>query len=48
MNKALLYSTGNPTQYSLITYKGKESEKEQIYACFICMFYMHVIYIYIL
>ena len=30
-SKDLLYSTGNSTQYSLITYKGKESEKEQIY-----------------
>ena len=27
-NKDLLYSTGNYTQYSVITYKGKESEKE--------------------
>ena len=27
----LLYSTGNSTQYSVITYLGKESEKEWIY-----------------
>ena len=27
-NKDLLYSTGNYTQYFVITYKGKESEKE--------------------
>ena len=27
----LLYSTGNYTQYFVITYKGKESEKEYIY-----------------
>ena len=27
----LRYSTGNFTQYSVITYMGKESEKEQIY-----------------
>ena len=27
-NKDLLYSTGNDTQYFVITYKGKESEKE--------------------
>ena len=27
-NKDLLYSTGNSTQYLVITYKGKESEKE--------------------
>ena len=30
-NKNLLYSTGNSTQYSVITYTGKESEKEWIY-----------------
>ena len=28
-NKVLLYSTGNSTQYFIITYKGKESEKQQ-------------------
>ena len=27
-NRDLLYSTGNFTQYSVIIYKGKESEKE--------------------
>ena len=31
INKDLLYSTGNSTQYSVITLMGKESEKEQIY-----------------
>ena len=31
INKDLLYSTENSTQYSVITYMGKESEKEQIY-----------------
>ena len=31
INKDLLYSTGNSTQYSVITYIGKESEKEWIY-----------------
>ena len=30
-SKDLLYSTGNYTQYFVITYKGKESEKE--YMC---------------
>ena len=30
-NKDLLYSTGNSTQYSVITYMGKESEKEWMY-----------------
>ena len=27
----LMYSTENSTQYSLITYMGKESEKEWVY-----------------
>ena len=31
IDKDLLYSTGNSTQYSVITYMGKESEKEWIY-----------------
>ena len=26
-NKSLLYSIGNPTQFSVVTYIGKESEK---------------------
>ena len=30
-NKDLLYSTGHSIQYSVITYLGKESEKEWIY-----------------
>ena len=30
-SKDLLYSTGNYTQYFVITYKGKESEKEWIH-----------------
>ena len=29
-NEDLLYITGNCTQYFIITYKGKESEKEYI------------------
>ena len=28
INKDLLYSTGNYTQYFVITYKGKDFEKE--------------------
>ena len=32
-NKDLLYSTENSTQYSLITYVGKESEKKNGYMC---------------
>ena len=32
-NKDLPYSTGNNTQYLVITYNGKESEKEYIYVC---------------
>ena len=30
-NMDLLYSTGNSTQYSLMTYMEKESKKERIY-----------------
>ena len=30
-NRNLLYSTENPTQYSVMTYMGKESKKEWIY-----------------
>ena len=33
INKDLLYSTGNSTQYSVITYVGKETEKEWMYVC---------------
>ena len=29
--QGLLYSTGNSTQYSVMTYMGKESGKEWIY-----------------
>ena len=36
-NKDLLYSTGNYIQYLVITYNGKESEKEYIYI-YICMY----------
>ena len=31
INRDLLYSTGKSTQYFVITYMGKESEKEWIY-----------------
>ena len=31
VNKDILYSTGNSTQYSVITHVRKESEKELIY-----------------
>ena len=30
-SEILLYSTGNSTQYSVVTYMGKESEQEWIY-----------------
>ena len=30
-SKFLLYSTGNCTQYFVKTYKGKESEKEELW-----------------
>ena len=29
--KDLLYSTGNSSQYSVMTYMGKESKKEWVY-----------------
>ena len=38
-NKDLQYSTRNYTQNFVITYKGKESEKEYIYILFI---YTHI------
>ena len=41
-NKDLLYSTGNYTQYLVITYKGKESEKE-----YMCIYIYVCLYIYI-
>ena len=31
INKDLLYSTGNSTQYSLMVYMGKEPKKEWVY-----------------
>ena len=34
-NKDLLYSTGNSTQYSVITYMGKESENGCVYVYYI-------------
>ena len=37
-NKDLPYRTGNYTQYFVITYKGKESEKASIYlSIWICI-----------
>ena len=30
INKDLLYSTGNCTQYSVMTYMGKDSKKEWV------------------
>ena len=33
INKDLLYSTGNPTQYSVTTYMGKEPEKKNSCIC---------------
>jgi len=33
INKDLLYSTGNSTQYSVIIYMAKESDKEWTYVC---------------
>ena len=36
-NKDWLYSTGNYTQYLVMTYNGQESEKEYIYMC-VCVY----------
>ena len=44
-NKDLLYSTGNYTQYFVIKYKGKESEKECIYEIYIYIYTYKYIYI---
>ena len=44
-NEDSLYSTGNYTQYLVITYNGKESEKEYIYVCI--YIYIYSLYIYI-
>ena len=38
-NKNLLYSKGNSTQYSVVTYMGKESEKVDICICITDSFY---------
>ena len=49
-NKVLLYSTGNYTQYFVITCKGRESEEEWIYTSLSLSLsiYIHThIYIYI-
>ena len=47
-NKDLLYSTGNYTQYFVISYKGKEYEKENIYTyIYVCVYIYIYIYLYI-
>ena len=46
--QGLLYTTGNYTQYFVISYVGKESEKEYIYIYIYIYIYTHThIYIYI-
>ena len=40
--KYLLYSTGNYIQYFVISYKGKESEREQIYVCITESLFLHL------
>ena len=35
-NKVLLYSRGNSIQCLMVTYNGKESEKEYIYSFYLC------------
>ena len=39
INKDLLYSAGNYTQYFVITYKEKESEKEYVYIILIYAYF---------
>ena len=53
-NKDLLCSTRNSTQYPVITYMGKESEKECVYVCvcvciyvYTCVYVCVCVYIYI-
>ena len=41
-NKDLLYSTGNYIQYFVITYNGKESEKEYTYIQFFIYIYIYI------
>ena len=41
-NKDLLYSTGNSTQYLVITYNGRESEKE-----YMCVWVMNHLAVYL-
>ena len=36
INKDLLYSTGNYTQYFVIMYKGEESEKNRYICMYMC------------
>ena len=45
-NKGLLYSTENNIQYLVITYNGKESEKDFIYIYIYICVYLYI-YIYI-
>ena len=45
-NKDLLYSTGNSTQYLVITYNGKESEKDYKYIYIYIYIHTHI-YMYI-
>ena len=43
-NKELLYSTGSYTQYLIITYNGKESEKDYLYIYYIYVNRITVLY----
>ena len=42
INKDLLYRTGNSTQYSVITYMGKESANGCIYVYIHIYIYTHI------
>ena len=41
-HRDLLYNTGNPTPYSVISYMGKESEKGYICVCVCVCVYTHI------
>ena len=46
-NKDLLYSTGNYSQYFVITYTGKESEKEYVCVCVCVCVYNFITVLYV-
>ena len=41
-NKGVLHSTGNYTQYFVITYKRKESGNIYVHICIICIYILYL------